>query len=380
MLRVLLAALLAAGGASQHHWLGFVPVPYSFGLSVSPHYHLRLPPLPYAVVGGDAPKKAVAGSALSFDGFRDYVLVPVKPNDVTDIHGSSAFTIEAWVKPRKGGKGGCVLSKSNEEVSSEYAVNVGEGGIVGFHRETESPNTFSTRRVRFGEWTHIAVSYDGTEARIFLNGTHAGKKRQGAIVAPLKKVPLMIGALYFKGKPSGFFGGVIDDVRIWNVARTNVEIFRDMNRTLAGSTTGLVADWKFDEGTNAFAKDSVSMAAGTDGPTGRLGDGILEDRPLWIQSNSPQGRGKCWNAKRRARPSGDHNPPSQSHLNVYRVSHIFRPPSRPTFCSVCPNFCSGHGKCHHHVCECEMGWKAADCNSRESSGVTQWRDSRHRCF
>jgi hypothetical protein len=235
----------------------------------------------------------VAGSALSFDGARDYVLVPVKSNDVTDIHGPSAFTLEAWVKPRKGGKGGCVLSKSNEEVASEYAVNVGEGGIVGFHRETESPNMFSARRVHFGEWTHIAVSYDGTEARIFLNGTHAGKKRQGAIVVPTKKVPLMIGALYYKGKPSGFFGGVIDDVRIWNVARSNVEIFRDMNRSLAGSTPGLIADWKFDEGTDAFARDSVSAAAGGDGPTGRLGDGILEDRPLWIQSSSPQGRSKC---------------------------------------------------------------------------------------
>jgi len=267
-----------------------------------------------------SPSVPVAGHALSFDGSRDYVLVPVKDTDVTDIKGSAAFTMEAWVKPAKGRSGGCVFSKSNEEVASEYAVNVGAGGIVGFHRETESPNMYSSRRIHFGQWTHIAVTYDGREARIYLNGTHAGKKRQGPLAPQTKKVPFLVGALYYKGKPSGFFNGVIDDVRIWNVARSNVEIFRDMNRTLTGTESGLVADWKFDEGSGATSSDTVSAATGKDSATARLGDGIMEDRPVWILSSSPQGK-------------------------------------------ICPNFCSGHGTCHKHVCGCESGWKGDACNT-----------------
>merc|ERR1711968_108385 len=226
------------------------------------------------------PSRPVAGNALSFDGSRDYVLTPVKAKDVTDIRGYQPFTIEMWVKPHRGGHGGCVISKSDETVTSEYAVNVGAGGIVGFHRETESPNMYSSRRIHFGQWTHIAVTYDGREARIYLNGTHAGKKRQGPLAPQTKKVPFLVGALYYKGKPSGFFNGVIDDVRIWNVARSNVEIFRDMNRTLTGTESGLVADWKFDEGSGATSSDTVSAATGKDSATARLGDGIMEDRPV----------------------------------------------------------------------------------------------------
>merc|ERR1711871_1234958 len=266
------------------------------------------------------PSRPVAGNALSFDGSRGYVLVPVKAKDVTDIRGYQPFTIEMWVKPHRGGHGGCVISKSDETVTSEYAINVGEGGIVGFHRETESPNMFSTRRIKFGEWTHIAATYDGRISRIFLNGTHAGKKRQGAIATPKTKVDTLIGALFYKGKKAGFFGGLIDDVRIWNVARSNVEIFRDMNRSLSGSEPGLVADWKFDEGSGGIAADSVSAATGAEGPEARLGDGVMEDRPLWITSSSPQGK-------------------------------------------ICPNFCSGHGSCHKHLCQCETGWKGPACNS-----------------
>ena len=48
------------------------------------------------------------------------------------------------------------------------------------------------------------------------------------------------------------FDGVIDEVRLWNVARTEAEIQSTMNSTLAGNEEGLVGYWNFDDGT---AKD-----------------------------------------------------------------------------------------------------------------------------
>ena len=49
--------------------------------------------------------------------------------------------------------------------------------------------------------------------------------------------------------------GAIDDVRIWNVARTQQEIQQFMNHELDGSEEGLVGYWKFNEGRGDTAYD-----------------------------------------------------------------------------------------------------------------------------
>jgi len=46
-----------------------------------------------------------------------------------------------------------------------------------------------------------------------------------------------------------FFAGLIDEVRIWNYARTQAEIQATMNTTLKGNEPGLVGYWNFDDGT-----------------------------------------------------------------------------------------------------------------------------------
>src|SRR5262249_46754437 len=80
------------------------------------------------------------------------------------------------------------------------------------------------------------------------------------------------------------FPGQIDEMRIWHRARSQAEIQTDMNRTLTGSESGLVAYWRFDEGLGQVVNDS----------TGRGNDGVLGDSsvldaadPTWVQSSAP---------------------------------------------------------------------------------------------
>ncbi|MFM6408660.1 MAG: LamG-like jellyroll fold domain-containing protein, partial [Microcystis sp.] len=46
---------------------------------------------------------------------------------------------------------------------------------------------------------------------------------------------------------SGYFKGEIDEVRVWNVAKTQAQIQTYYNRNLTGKEQGLAGYWKFDE-------------------------------------------------------------------------------------------------------------------------------------
>merc|ERR1719506_527489 len=45
-----------------------------------------------------------------------------------------------------------------------------------------------------------------------------------------------------------FFGGIMDDMRWWSVARTQADIKTYMNKPLPAAPTGLTRQWTFDEG------------------------------------------------------------------------------------------------------------------------------------
>src|SRR4029079_16814042 len=66
-------------------------------------------------------------------------------------------------------------------------------------------------------------------------------------------------ALNTAGVAEGLFQGALDEVRVWNVARTAAEIVSSINASLSTPTTGLVARW----GLNEDAETTVRSSAGT---------------------------------------------------------------------------------------------------------------------
>ncbi|MCP4102942.1 MAG: LamG domain-containing protein [Lentisphaerae bacterium] len=74
-----------------------------------------------------------------------------------------------------------------------------------------------------------------------------------------------------------FLTGSIDEVRVWNIARTQEEIQASMNSTLAGNETGLAGYWQFNEGTGI---DTVDL-------TGNADIGVLVSGPVWVVSDAP---------------------------------------------------------------------------------------------
>jgi len=98
------------------------------------------------------------------------------------------------------------------------------------------------------QWCHLAATYDGQTAAVLVNGSVIGSKRtSGSLVIDASE--LVIG----RGDPeysSGEYShGLLDEVRVWNVARSPTQIGTSMKSSLTGKEAGLMAYWNFDDGT-----------------------------------------------------------------------------------------------------------------------------------
>jgi hypothetical protein len=119
-----------------------------------------------------------------------------------------------------------------------------------------------------GSWQHFAMvaSQSGNTMRIYRNGVLEASKT-GMDPRAANNVPLRIGSFH---TATNFFGGLIEEVRIWNVARTQAVIQSTMNTELNGDESGLLAYWRLDDGTGMLAADSAGNS-----------DGSLVNGPAW---------------------------------------------------------------------------------------------------
>ena len=94
--------------------------------------------------------------------------------------------------------------------------------------------------------------------QLYINGVEVGKTNfRGEKGFYQSRKPLRIGWTHEEERPTQSpFVGRIDEVRIWNVARTEAEIRSDMNIQLTGDESGLIAYWKFDETTDGVVRDA----------------------------------------------------------------------------------------------------------------------------
>jgi subtilase family serine protease len=105
-------------------------------------------------------------------------------------------------------------------------------------------------------WYHAAATYDGATWRLYLNGVEDGMLVVNEPPRSDNTQHAGIGsALNSGGVASGFFDGAIDEVRIWNVARTSGEIQESMNLQLT-SAPSLRGRWGLNEGSGISIADS----------------------------------------------------------------------------------------------------------------------------
>lgn len=163
-----------------------------------------------------------------------------------------AMTLECWFRAESfSGRTGLVAKTEN----SEFGFFVSDGKpqfsihLDGAYRTAGLSEPF----LKTGAWQHIAGVYDGSEVRLYVDGTLVDSQPASG-TRTLNQLPLVIGADVDRGgRPTSFFDGAIDEVRLSTVARYEGSAFRPSRRlTPDGETVllfhmdGSVGRWMID--------------------------------------------------------------------------------------------------------------------------------------
>ncbi|MEM6639725.1 MAG: LamG domain-containing protein, partial [Pseudomonadota bacterium] len=230
-----------------------------------------------------------AGSrSLRISGADDRIVVPNSPQ----LNPPGAITIEAWVRP--GGTTFCrtIVDKNR---TSGYSLAICNGKLR-FYTSGLNSSRDGVSDIPIGEWTHVAVTFDGVRRVYYINGII---DFEADTPAPL---PVNTSELFIGGAPSfscGFsscnFIGDIAEVRVWDVARSRSDIREDIAVQISEPRDGLAGLWHLE---NSARESFGRYASVVEGDATFLGLGAppVRDNPLRIpRMLVPDFDGRCDN-------------------------------------------------------------------------------------
>jgi concanavalin A-like lectin/glucanase superfamily protein/Big-like domain-containing protein/K319-like protein len=242
-----------------------------------------------------------AGTALQFNGSSQYVTFGAAQPGL----GASTFTLECWFKRMGAGvatstgsggvtavplvtKGRAEAEGSNVDMNyflgidgttgklvADFEEGPSTGGTLGLNHPV-SGNTVVTSSV----WHHAAATYDGQTWKLYLDGVLDGTLTL-AVPRPPRSDSIqhagLATALNSTGVAAGFFQGVLDEARIWNVARSQADIQSTMNQEITTVPTGLLGRWGMNEGSGLTVYNTVAGAV----------NGTAIGGPTWVPDIIP---------------------------------------------------------------------------------------------
>ena len=228
--------------------------------------------------------------ALDFNGSNQYVKINNSSDINTGSHNHTQKTIEAWFRV------------DNKDITSRKQTIYEQGGTirglniyvyggslyVGGWNEPNGesdwdPGTWlSTSNIQSNTWHHVALTLNGgnnvtnNAFKGYLDGIQFGSGQGSKLwnhsgdvsIARNRDTKFHTGD-YNSAK---YFGGLIDEVRLWNTTRTQAQISEHKDMILEGDESGLTAYYDFQEGTGSVAND---------GQTQSNNDGSIKNNPSW---------------------------------------------------------------------------------------------------
>lgn len=209
-----------------------------------------------------------AGKAGKFNGSDDYIGLG-QPSNLNFVGQTNAFTIAAWIKTAGSASSNMqIVAKADNSIGQYQLIVLTTGVIAAVVGDTSSQ---STTTVNDNKWHHVAVTVPAasTGLQIYIDGKlESFSLGTGGIGTTTNAKDVLIGARRAASNSDSatLFPGQIDDVRIYNYARSAAQIAWDYNR---GAPVG---HWKMDECQGDRANDSSGNSnTGTITTTSTLG-------------------------------------------------------------------------------------------------------------
>ncbi|HEV8701325.1 MAG TPA: LamG-like jellyroll fold domain-containing protein [Candidatus Polarisedimenticolia bacterium] len=233
-------------------------------------------------------------SALSFDGTNDYVTMGAAAG--TSALGATTFTVETWFKwtgagvTTSTGTGGIAAliplvakgaaqAETPPNLNANYILGIAGGRLAGDFEDSATGlnhpvcTAAAQPTISTNVWHHAAAAYNGTCWTLFLDGaalpidTSCSTCAGGACTVCPGATPESTSIQHFglgttltsTGAATGFYQGLLDEVRVWNVARSLAEIQAGKDQEIT-SGTGLIGRWGLNENGGTAAADSTTPA------------------------------------------------------------------------------------------------------------------------
>jgi len=200
---------------------------------------------------------------VSFDGVDDAVVVADAPalsfgTGATD----TPLTVELWLRPDTIAGRHQLVGKAGE-----YRVALIYGGLmVSLYDASAAAQAIVVSNVDLsplvGAWHHLAVTYDGrggaTAAAgitVYLDGQPLPLLREtSAGYVAMENLPAPIEIAHDSAALTQY-AGALDELRLWNVLRSQNDVQSAMGSELTGVEPGLVGYWRFNEGAGLSVAD-----------------------------------------------------------------------------------------------------------------------------
>jgi len=211
-----------------------------------------------------------AGKAIQLDGVDDFVHV-----NLLD-HNFSNFTFECWINvPTYDGNVHYISNQQNAAIYlGDYSSGVMSSWATGLTPVDAASSIVGDQpSLNTDEWHHFAITFDGSSQKIIIDGVLVGDVATTGTVTldnVTYNLGMNIGARYTGS--TQFVQGLMDEVRVWTIARTPEEIDTYKNE-LIGPQSGLVGYWRFDGNSSDFS--------------GNNQDGLLNGGVSYVVSDAP---------------------------------------------------------------------------------------------
>lgn len=192
----------------------------------------------------NASSLSIANNALAFDGVDDVIELGV-PSFY-----KNSFTIEGWIKPASAGAIFNIYQNENSAIYAEVTMyntfrflvrnppaKSGGADIIG-----------KVNVVTDGKWHHFAaVKGDDDFLQLYIDGKLEGKSPY--LTGDFPSTPYYARLGMNEPQSRRYYKGSMDEIRFWNVARSQQNILANKDKTLTGNEPGLTNYYKFNQGT-----------------------------------------------------------------------------------------------------------------------------------